>query len=344
MQAGAWHTTGMGATLTYMGNEDLSWEKTSTLNLGLDMTLFKRYTLNLSWYDKITNDLITDVSIVPSSGFTSYKDNMGKVRNRGVEVNLNVNAIQKQDWGLNVFFRASHNKNRIMEISDALKEYNQKVDDYYSKYPNYNKPLLKYTEGASLTSIYAVRSLGISPANGQEVFLDANGKVTYDWNATNQVVVGNTEPKLQGSFGFNFRWKRWTLFTAALFETGGDLYNSTLVDNVECADIWKSNVDKRVYTQRWLEPGDVAPLKSIKDRYQVTRPTSRFVQKNRLVNCNSLSLGYEFDPHLINRIGFSRMKLQLNMNEIAYTSSVKRERGLSYPFARTFNFTLNATF
>ena len=176
------------------------------------------------------------------------------------------------------------------------------------------------------------------------MFLDANGKVTYDWNATNQVVVGNTEPKLQGSFGFNFRWKRWTLFTAGLFETGGDLYNSTLVDNVECADIWKSNVDKRVYTQRWLEPGDVAPLKSIKDRYQVTRPTSRFVQKNRLVNCNSLSLGYEFDPHLINRIGFSRMKLQLNMNEIAYTSSVKRERGLSYPFARTFNFTLNATF
>ena len=344
VQAGAWHTTGMGATLTYMGNENLSWEKTSTLNLGLDLTLFKRYTLNLSWYDKVTNDLITDVAIVPSSGFTSYKDNMGKVRNRGVEVNLNVNAIQKQDWGLNVFFRASHNKNRIMEISDALKEYNQKVDDYYSKYPNYNKPLLKYTEGASLTSIYAVLSLGISPANGQEVFLDANGNVTYDWNTTNQVVVGNTEPKLQGSFGFNFRWKRWTLFTAALFETGGDLYNSTLVDNVECADIWGSNVDKRVYTQRWLEPGDVAPLKSIKDRYQVTRPTSRFVQRNRLVNCNSLSLGYEFDPHLVSRIGFSRMKLQLNMNEIAYTSSVKRERGLSYPFARTFNFTLNVTF
>ena len=93
-----------------------------------------------------------------------------------------------------------------------------------------------------------------------------------------------------------------------------------------------------------MEPGGVAPLKSIKVRCQVTRPTSRLDQKNRLVNCNSLSLRYEFDPHLINRIGFSRMKLQLNMNEIAYTSSVKRERGLSYPFARTFNFTLNATF
>ena len=76
VQAGAWHTTGMGATLTYMGNENLSWEKTSTLNLGLDLTLFKRYTLNLSWYDKVTNDLITDVAIVPSSGFTSYKDRL----------------------------------------------------------------------------------------------------------------------------------------------------------------------------------------------------------------------------------------------------------------------------
>ena len=80
----SWHMTGIGTVLYYMGNDDLTWEKTKTLNLGLDINVAKRVNLELSWYNKRTVDLITDVSVPSSSGATVYKDNLREVRNQRI--------------------------------------------------------------------------------------------------------------------------------------------------------------------------------------------------------------------------------------------------------------------
>ena len=115
---------------------------------------------------------------------------------------------------------------------------------------------MQYVEGGSLTSIFGVRSLGINPADGKEIYLRPDGTITYDWNAADQVVVGNEEPKLQGTFGFNLRWKQFSLYSTFMYEFGGQRYNSTLVSKVENAHIQSSNVDRRVLTGRWQKPGD----------------------------------------------------------------------------------------
>ena len=79
-----WYVTGYGVKLKALGNEDLSWEKTNTFNIGLDMQVWnERVTFSAEWYNKKTIDLITDVTVPTSSGFVSYKDNMGEIRNRG---------------------------------------------------------------------------------------------------------------------------------------------------------------------------------------------------------------------------------------------------------------------
>lgn len=344
----SWHMTGIGTVLYYMGNDDLTWEKTKTLNLGLDINVAKRVNLELSWYNKRTVDLITDVSVPSSSGATVYKDNLGEVRNRGYEINLNVNAFQNKNWDVSTFVRLAHNKNKIMKISDALREYNDRVDSYYNDYDSgddqYSKPVMKYQEGGSLTSIFGMKSLGISPANGNELFLYRDGKVSYTWKSSEQVIIGDTEPEVQGSFGLNLRYRNFTLYTTFLFELGGDTYNQTLVDQVECVNLWARNVDKRVSSARWQKEGDMTSLKSIKDRYNVTRSTSRFVEKNNTLNFNSLTLGYDFDKESLRRLGISMLRLSFNMKDVAVFSTVKQERGLSYPFARTFNFTLNVSF
>lgn len=97
-------------------------------------------------------------------------------------------------------------------------------------------------------------------------------------------------------------------------------------------------------TDRWQKIDDVTPLKALQDRYYITRPTSRFVQKNNFVTFQSLTVGYDFDPQLIARFGLKTLSLQFNMEDIATISTVKREMGLSYPFARTFNFKLTTSF
>jgi hypothetical protein len=94
-------------------------------------------------------------------------------------------------------------------------------------------------------------------------------------------------------------------------------------------------------TERWRKPGDVTTLKNIAESQFTTRPTSRFIQDYNAITINSLSLGYNFDQAVLKRMGLSLLRLQINTNNLAVISTVKQERGLSYPFARTYDFTLN---
>ncbi len=349
-----WHTTGIGAILAYMGNVDLGWAKTDEASVGIDAKLFGELLyLELAYYDKMTNNLITDITIPSSSGFTVYKENVGQVQNRGYEVKLAVTPLQNKNWGVRVFANVAHNKNQIKKISNALKAYNDRVDEYYGRYSNwmgigynteYAKPLLKYVEGGSLTSIFGMQSLGISPANGKELYLNRDGTVSYTWDPAQQQIIGNTEPKLSGSLGCNLRYKQFTLFASFLFETGGQAYNQTLVDYVENLNLWARNGDVRVFTDRWQKPGDIAPLKSIQDRYRVTRPTSRFMQDNDYLSFNSLSIMYDFDRSLLRKVGVGMANLAFYMEDVARISSIKIERGIDYPYARSFRLALNVTF
>ncbi len=357
-----WYPTGIGAELIYMGNNSLTWEKQLSWNIGMEIGIWRgRANIEFDVYNKRTRNLVTDVSLPSSSGFPTYTDNMGEVENKGFEVDVNLRLITGKNWDVAVFGNMAHNKNKILKISESLKEYNERVDEYYADYSvhsnpqlvlgfgytstiKYASPIMKYEEGSSLTTIYGMKSLGINPANGQEIYVKRDGSITYDWSSLEQQPIGDEEPWGHGAFGFNVRFKNFTLYTTFLYEFGGDTYNTTLITNVENANLNLYNVDKRAWTDRWQKVGDVTPLKSIKDRYYVTRPTSRFVQRNNYVTFNSLSLGYNVDSRLLNRIGVSTLRCQFNMKDIATMSTVKKEMGLTYPFARTFTFTLNASF
>ena len=347
-----WHPTGMGGVLMGIGNKKLTWDKSNTLNVGFDLNLWKRVDVGFSWYNKTTNDMVTSVTLPASSGFTSYTENMGEVSNKGYEMDVRFTVLRKTDWDLNMALRGAHNKNKIVKISDALKEYNDRVDHFYESYTGDNlysnvrfiKPIRKYEEGGSETAIFGMKSLGISPATGAELFINRDGTVTYDWDPAEQVVIGNTEPDVLGSMSLNLRYKDITLYTTFMYEWGGDAYNSTLVQQVESIDIFGNNVDRRVSTMRWQKPGDIAPLKSISDRYMVTRPTSRFIQKSNYLAFNSLSLGYTMDRRLVQKIGVSMLRVQFTMNDIARISTIKQERGTTYPYAHTYSLTLNAGF
>ncbi len=350
----SWYLTGMGNMMQYFGNENLTWEKTNSIDAGIDLGFFKdRLLLKATYYNKLTTDMITSVTLPSSSGFTSYMDNMGKVRNSGVELDLRYNVIRTKDWDFTLFGSLSHNKNEIMEISEALKTYNDMIDKLYADYsdsqtnsknPAYSVPHTKFIEGGSTTSIFAMKSLGINPANGQELYITPSGDVTYEWSAADQQIVGNTEPIVQGAFGFNLRWKNFSLFTSFLYRAGGQQYNQTLVNYVEDVNLLATNADRRVGLQRWQKAGDVTSFKDISTTGYVTRPTSRFVQQDNLLQLNSVSLSYDFDPRLINKAKISMLRLTAGMEDLGYWSTIRRERGLEYPFSRIFNFSLNITF
>lgn len=350
-----WYETGSGVIITQYGNNDLTWEVTNTVDLGVDLGFLKdRYTLKFSWYNKLSKDLITTVTVPTSTGFSSYMDNMGEVRNRGFELDLRAELIKRKDLMVIFWGNMAHNKNRIMKISESLKAYNERVNEEFAKYEQqglankqdekYAKPVLQYVEGGSLTSIFGMRSLGINPADGEEIFLRSNGSISYAWKAQDQQIIGNTEPKAQGAFGLNVQYRNFSMFASFMYEFGGDEYNQTLVTKVEGVDLKNKNADRRVLKDRWQNPGDKTKYKKIQENNVMTRPTSRFVQKYNNLKFNSLTIAYDFDRALLSKVGISNLRAQFSMKDVLNISSVKQERGLSYPFARTFDFSLNLSF
>lgn len=347
-----WYKTGFGASLMALGNKNLTWEKTKSLDVGFDLQLFNgAFQVECSYYRKKTVDLINEVTIESAAGFDTYMDNLGEVMNKGYEVQFKSNLYRDNDWYVAVFANLAHNKNEILKVSESLKAYNDAVDKDFHDSNSFDgstsKPITKYQEGGSLTSIYAMKSLGIDPATGQEMLVNRDGSVSYTWSSSEQVVVGNTEPKAQGSFGFNVNYKNFTLYTTFMYDFGGQQYNQTLVDKVENANIYNKNVDKRVFTSRWKKAGDQAKFKAFetgRGGIETTNPTERFVQDYNVVTLNSITLGYDFDQELLKKIGLGMLRFEVGANELLRISSVKAERGLSYPFARAMNFSIKASF
>ena len=195
-----------------------------------------------------------------------------------------------------------------------------------------------------MDAIWGVKSLGIDPVTGREVFLTRDGEMTYDWRAEDQVVIGNRLPKLRGTFGFNFNFKGFSLNSSFAYRLGGQVYNQTLVDKVENVDM-QYNVDKRVLSDRWTTPGVPAKFKRFNESDPITRPTSRFIQDVRELQMTSLSIGYDFRyDDFIRKANLEQLKVMLYMNDIFHASTVRIERGILYPFARSFSLSVQATF
>ncbi len=330
----------VGALLKAFGNKNLRWQKVEKRNVGLDFELFRsRLTGSFNVYEDISKDVLVDVTLAPSLGFSSYKENLGEVKNSGVELSLKGTLVSDTERQIkwDVLFNLAHNKNQVKKISKALTAFNDKQDAEVT-----NKPTVRYQEGLSQNTIWVNESLGIDPATGEEIFLDMNGNKVNKWSADNYKPWGSTDPKVYGTVGTMLIWGNWELNAYLYYKCGGYLYNQTLVDKVENVNP-NENGDKRILYDRWYQPGDVAKYKKVSD-VSTTNPTSRFVEKENYIQMQSLSLSYEFRGRRLQEWGIRRLKLSAIGNDIFTSSTVRMERGTYYPYARTFSVAAQLTF
>lgn len=342
----------LGVYLQGMANSDLAWERKLDYNIGLDV-VYKWMNLKFDYYLAYTENLLTDISLPTSNGFGSVKENLGKVRNRGLDVMLTVTPYRSREGFLNLTFGITTNDNKIIKISDALQKYN---DDRRGDASNtqQNRPLPIYENGSSMNGIWAVQSLGIDPASGNEKFLKRDGTTTFVWDAVDMICAGNSMPKFNGNFGLNGEYRGFGLSVVFRFLGGGQMYNTTLVDKIENIDISR-NVDRRLLSARWTKEGDQKHFKRLGlDRTQPmvdgtfpeekTRATTRFVQDRNELDLGSLSVYYDFPRAWCQKVKLERIKLSFLMNDVYKWSSMGVERGTTYPFARTMSLKLNVVF
>lgn len=336
--AGNNYVKGIGAIPKTIGNPDLRWERTLTSNVGVDLTMFKgRWDLTFDAYIKNTDDLLVNVTKAPSVGVASARENLGAIENRGVELRTRVVPISTKQLQWSISATYAYNKSKIKQISNALMSKNEENRNATGK-----APLPIYEEGGSLTAVKVVPSAGIDPATGREVYIKRDGSYTFDYDARDKVTFGDESPLGQGSLSSYLTYKQWSASASFGYSFGGVVYNQTLVTRVEGANP-KQNADERVFNDRWKKPGDYARYRNIAD-YSTPQQTSRFVQVNNYLTLQSLSVAYEFTPWQIRKLGLSRMRLELLTNDLFYLSSIKRERGLDYPYARSVEMSVRFSF
>lgn len=335
------HYSGVGAVPLGMSNPDLTWQTTKKANVGIVSAMFNdRLNVNLDYYRENTDDMLIDMSLPPSSGATSVKSNIGRQKSNGVEFSVWGRIVDTKDWTLTTTLNGLHTKTTILGISEALKRWNEQnaANDKSAA------PRLQFREGESPTAIYTVRSAGIDPASGKEIFIKKDGSYTYDYTTEDLMNCGDTNPILQGSISAQLRWRRFYLMTSFSYRFGGDMYNSTRASKIENIDPQK-NADVRAFTERWHKPGNVVPYLNISTEGGKSFVyTDRFVERDNEFWFSSLQLRYDVPDEWSRKFFAEKVYVSVGTSDLFRLTSAKYERGTSYPYSRSVNFTFNITF
>ncbi len=334
------YKNGIGAIPVTIGNVDLTWERTMTYNVGVDLSMFgRRLNFTADAYIRNTTDLLLDKAYAPSTGVTSAKSNLGEMQNRGIEFQLDGYIFRTNDFYWRLATTGYTNQNKITKIYKALEEINKENQANAS---SSLAPLPQYAEGESVTALKLVRSAGIDPATGKEVYVKRDNTLTFDYAPADRVLIGDTEPVYTGTFSTNVFWKGFSVYAMLNCRLGAWVYNTTRVSKVEGSDPYY-NADKRVFDDRWKQPGDVALYKNIADS---SRPeqTTRFAERENTLSLGSLNFSYEFSDEICNRLKLRNLRAGINFTDILRLSTVKIERGTDYLYSQGFEMNFSATF
>ena len=333
----------LGALLSGLNNTELGWAKTHNTSLSVDFGFWKnRVNVTFNYYNNITKDLLTSYDLAPSTGYSTMVMNAGELQNRGFDATVNIIAVQNLRkeffWTVNV--NANHNRNKIRKLSDYLKKLNEE------QMKSADAPLPQYREGESTTTLYVVRSLGVDPVTGKEVYLKRDGTKTFVWNANDKVPVGDTNPLISGTVSTSINWKDLSCTLGFTYKYGGVVYNQTLVDKIENQNV-AYNLDNRAGQNRWEKPGDVTPYVGFNPTGANTPASTRFIMDDNEIRLATMNIGYRFSGDkfkFLRNMNVDVLALNFTTNDLARISPIRMERGLDYPFARSYTLSLSIMF
>ena len=283
------------------GNANLGWEKSSNFNVGVDWNLYGRVNLSVEYYNKTTTDLLFKVPTSYVTGFKTNWQNLGKLRNSGVELTISSTNIQTKDFTWTTDFNVTKQKTIIKKLP--------KGNDIM--YGDGNMYLLR--EGESMHSFYLPQWLGVNSETGLgEFYIDPSlgtrdatidGKVVKDGNVTNyytkagNTVVGKAVPDWIGGITNTFMYKNFDLSFMISFQTGASLfdYPGYFLNYSDGVRIGNFSVSKEVAGNYWTKPGDVVdnPKPIYSNPYRSDRFSSRTIKSTDNIRMRDITLGYK---------------------------------------------------
>ncbi|HLW10870.1 MAG TPA: TonB-dependent receptor [Fermentimonas sp.] len=287
-------------------NPNLSWEKNGTWNLGLDFTLFDKLDGNVDVYNRKTTDMLLDKNVPQTTGFSSNFLNIGSLQNRGVEVQLNYDILNRNDLKWNVGANIAFNKTEILELGD-----NEEI-----AYADDSR--LRHKVGESLYTFRLRDYYGVDPTNGDALYRDESGNLTNDFTQSRYIYPGSPEPKFLGGFNTNISWKGFDL--GAFFEFKGGNY-VLLIERryLESDGAQMSNNQIKTALNYWKKPGDtgVNPKPIAGNATQSNNfGTTRFLQRGDYLRLKDVTLSYTLPSSILEKMNVSGLRVYVSAQNI----------------------------
>ena len=314
-------------------NQELSWEKNETWNVGVDFGFFGRLRGSIDVYDRITKDMLLNKSVPQTSGFSSNFMNTGKMRNSGVEFQIDGDVISTSDILWNIGFNIAYNKTEILDLGGE-----QKIEA---------ATWLHHVVGKSMYSYYLSDYYGVNPSNGEALWVTEEGKLTNDYNKARKYYAGSPEPKFVGGFNTAFTWKGLSL--SAFFEY--KIGNKILPMNESrylMSDGAVMNMNQMADALNyWKKPGDthcnpkpVAGNSSNSNDFEI----DRWVQDGSYLRLKDVTVSYALSQAAVKKIRVKGLRFYvsgLNLYTFSDVTAYDPEAGATgvvdaiYPFAKT---------
>ena len=294
---------------TQAGNPDLRWETTSSTNVSLEGGFWQdRINFTASFYRKYSKDVLMNVSLPASTGFTNYWDNVAEILNRGIELKLDIHWTKKTKVDWKTTFIVAKNYNELVSIGDY-------PPDAVSGGTNDSRVIV----GKPIGSFYLVEFSHIDSESGLPVYLDKEGKETYDYNLSNRKFIGSGLPKTIGSFTNTLSYKNFRLSALFTYSLGAKIFDSSAKRQLGVVTQW--NMREEIL-DRWRNPGDDATYSRLtldQNTYGLESPwwnTSQFVYNADFLRLRNLALDYTFDNKVAARMGLDNLSVGLSITNL----------------------------
>ena len=304
---------------TQLANRALTWEKSTSLNAGVDYDLFAgRIFGSVDVYQKDNSDLLLAQPLPIDSGFGSITRNIGEVRNRGIEFVINTVNVRAGDFQWNSRFNLSINDNEVLQLSENEDRLN----------PASTQPV---AVGRSIDAWRVIKYAGVNPADGRPIWFDADGELTYqpDFDDDAKFFDGAEEDAF-GGFGNTFRYKGISLSTFFQFSFGQTALPQQVVafGLNQVGGSQSNGVDKRL-TDAWREPGDIKPYPAPTTAFTYAESSGYFITSSdklydaSYIRLKDVTLAYNLPTSVTEKLNLKNLRFSLSgLNLLTWTSYI----------------------
>ncbi len=313
-----------GVYLVNLENEKIQWERQLTSNIGIDFGFFKnRLSGSIDLFDKSSKKLLYRQPVTPSLGFSSLQTNIGKVQNRGVELNLDYGVVRNKDFSADILFNFTYIKNKIAGLLPG-------ADTAASN------GVFRNVVGKSIYEFYLPVYAGVDPQTGEEQWyadeFDGNGNPTGKKVKTTDISealnseewVGSGLPKYTGGLTGRLKFKNLDFNILFNYAFGGKYFDNNYANLVHGLFYGFGAQMVTDELKRWQKPGDITDVPRLDpNNSDIPEPSTRYLFSGDYVRLRNITLGYTFNPDKLQKV-FKGIRVYLMADNIATWDKLKR--------------------